>query len=70
MRPWPEEVQKVERVPAKIVDGYARSDCDPFHGDHKCKAITFHGREEIPIDRPVCVKFRLHKARLYGFDWR
>ena len=67
---WPEEVQKVERVPAKIVDGYARSDCDPFHGDHKCKAITFHGREEIPIDRPVCVKFRLHKARLYGFDWR
>jgi hypothetical protein len=53
----------------KPIAGFTRTDCQGFHGDDKCVAVTWKGGRSCPVGK-AAVRFHLARARLYGFEWR
>ena len=64
---WPLDLQAVERIPRNVLTGYSYEDAAPFVGDHLAKPLAWRGR---PVPHPVCMRIRLRRARLYGYEWR
>ena len=52
----------------KILEGFSREDCRPFHGDEKFGKIAWKGSDTCP-QKAVHLRVWLTSAFLYGFEW-
>lgn len=50
------------------IRGYTLDDCEAVIGDHSQTHVTWRGGIKAPADA-VKVRFQLHRAFLYGYDW-
>ncbi len=50
------------------IPGFEISDSEPLEGDHRHRVLKWKGGEAAPANA-VKIRFVLHRAFLYGFDW-
>ena len=50
------------------IEGFSRSDYEPWNGDSKAMPVKWAGGEKCPIEY-AAVRFYIKRARLYGFGW-
>jgi len=51
------------------IEGYSLSDCAPFGGDERAFVMKWNAGSAAPANG-VSVRFHLHRAWLYSFQWR
>jgi len=49
-------------------EGYTLEDCQPLTGDHTRATVRWKGGDQAPPEA-VKVRFVLHRAFLYGYEW-
>ena len=53
----------------QTIPGYTLDDCDPVVGDHAAVSVSWQGGRQAPANAAK-IRFQLHRALLYGYDWR
>jgi len=51
--------------------GRSVADCDPIHGDHANRIVTWKGDATLGVEpgAGVVLSFRMRSAELFGFEW-
>lgn len=54
------------------IPGYAREDCNAFHGDAIRHALTWQDKGDVSrlAGKPVKLRFHLRQAKLFSFRFR
>ncbi len=64
-------IQDNRRTPAPAIAGRAFEDCDPISGDSLSHTVTWRGQSDLSpwTGRPVRVRLRMRRARLYALQF-
>ena len=50
------------------IEGYGADDCTPISSDNVRHSVTWGEREQLPRDRPICLRFHMRDTDLYSFS--
>lgn len=60
-------VVEVLDADGQVLSGYSAEECLPLEADRLDHVVRWKAREQLPVDQPIRLRFRLERASLYAY---